>query len=98
MDLGVRIGDVLAFFFPTLFAAWPLIMAAPIAWRRPSLTSFLAMWGLLAIIRVIVAFIPTKGLAIIPEPASTLLFLALGTALGLFYIIRRAASQGVPRR
>jgi hypothetical protein len=93
MDLGVRLGDVLPFFFSTLFGFWPLIVLSPITWRRPHVRAFLQMWGLVALVRVAKALLPGPGLSFIPEPLSTILFIVVGAGLVVAFLAARRRSS-----
>jgi len=89
MDLGVRLTDVLSFFFPTLFAAWPLFLLVPLGWRDRSLRSFAVIWCFLALVRFASVFFQGTGLRVIPEPLSTALFLAAGALIVAVFLIQR---------
>jgi hypothetical protein len=89
MDLGVRLSDVLPFFFSTLFGFWPLLVLSPITWRRPHVRAFLEMWGLVALVRVAKALFPGPGLSFIPEPLSTILFIVAGVGLVIAFLAAR---------
>ncbi|HET7010427.1 MAG TPA: hypothetical protein VFI11_06600 [Anaerolineales bacterium] len=99
MNIVTALTDVLAFIFGTIFSLWPLWMAIPLIRKKGSLLIFLILWLFLGFVRVLAAYAPTRGLRIIPEPANTLFFIAVGLVIGLMFIIRRAsATEGAPRR
>jgi len=95
MDLGVRLSDVLPFFFSTLFGFWPLLVLSPITWRRPHVRALLGMWGLVALVRIAKALFPGPGLSFIPEPLSTILFIVAGVGLVIAFLAapRRSSVQ-----
>jgi hypothetical protein len=96
MDLGTRLPDVLGPLLGTLFAAWPLLLLAPITWKHQGVATFLRVWLVVALVRIGSAIVARPGLSVIPEPASTLFFLAVGITLGLVYMLRRATNSPSP--
>jgi len=93
MNLGINTGVTFAWALTTLFAFWPLILLAPIGWRRsPTIVGFLALWGFLALIGLIARSTGLPGIHVIPEPLNTVLFLVAGAVLLLLAILSRRRS------
>jgi len=94
VDLHISLGPVLEFMLPTLFAFWPVLLAAPLSWKRTSINSFLMLWGFLFLVRVSLLFLDDEGISFIPEPLSTILFFVAGLALFVVVIFQRKRMGG----
>ena len=62
MDLGINALSILEFFLPTLFGFWPILILAPLTWKRTSVNQNIAMWVILAFDRVSLFLLPGEGL------------------------------------
>ncbi len=80
--------------FFLLFPFWPLMLLAPLQWRKNSLGGMLVIWCFFAIIRLI-GFITGQTIPVflIPEPLNTVIFFAAGAILLLITWLR----NGLPR-
>ncbi len=74
--------EILAYTFSFVFMFWPLILLGSLPRRRRILDGMLSLWGLLAVMRVFLIFVP-KPLPpfFIPEPLNTTLFFVAGAVL-----------------
>jgi restriction system protein len=77
-----------------IFAFWPLILLAPLTWRKNILFGMIYLWAMFAIFRIlyIVFSIPVSVL-FIPEPLNTILLLATGGILILISLVRKAINH-----
>jgi hypothetical protein len=89
MDLGISAISTLQYLLTTLFAFWLILILAPITWKRTSINPMIAIWGLLALVRVVLIFMPADGIVIIREPLNSILFMAAGLILGVVLVIGR---------
>lgn len=78
-----------------IFALWPVYLLAPLKWRRNALKGMIVIWGVLAVVRVLLFLIalPIIGL-FVPEPLNTVVFFAAGGLL----IVLKIAHSAVHRR
>jgi hypothetical protein len=89
MDVGIRLGDVVFTMVAFLFPFWPLVVLAPIVYRGNILAKMLAMWGVMMLARIVIAFSPLPIVdVLIHEPFNTVLFLLVGGAIVLAMLIR----------
>ena len=89
MDFGINVGAIFQFFLPTLFAFWPILILSPLTWNRASIKQMAAIWGILAFLRCILVFLPGQGIALIPEPANTAMFVSAGVVLIGISLVQR---------
>ena len=95
MDFGIRLGDVLLPMLAFLFPFWPLVVLAPIVYKGNILAKMLGVWGLMLLVRLILAFSPLPAVDfIIHEPANTVLFLLVGVAVIFAILVRRLRRLG----
>ncbi|MGD0339933.1 MAG: topoisomerase DNA-binding C4 zinc finger domain-containing protein [Bacteroidota bacterium] len=90
---GVSIRSVLGV-FSLIFGFWPLMVLAPLNWRRNILWGMLCVWSGFAILRIlffIFSISPSK--LVIDEPLDTIIFLITGGILFIIYNIRNAFSK-----
>lgn len=74
--------DIFNIITSILFALWPAYLFAPLRWRRNTLTGMVVIWGILAVVRVLLFFNPLPILAILfPEPLNTVVFFITGGVL-----------------
>jgi HJR/Mrr/RecB family endonuclease len=94
MNTSMIEGVIHIFFF--LFAFWPLILVAPLNWRRNSLSGMMAVWCFFAVIRLIGLFAGQEmPVLIIPEPLNTIIFLSTGALLFLIIIARKSFQRRI---
>jgi restriction system protein len=82
--------DILFF----IFAFWPLMLLAPLEWRKDSIRGMLIIWCFFAVIRLI-GFITGQTIPVflIPEPLNTVIFFTAGAIL----LIITGLRSGLPR-
>jgi len=80
--------QVLITAFNFIFGFWPLLLLSALKQRGKILTNLMITWGFWAVVRLLLFLIsPTPPAAIfIPEPYSTILFLATGGILFLLFL------------
>ena len=85
MDLGIKLGDLLAALAGSLFAFWPFLVLAPITWERRSFPriarAMLIIWVVAAAAGLAAYLARFPHFSIIREPANSLLFIGAGVAL-----------------
>ncbi len=89
MDLHISLLSVLEFFLPTLFTFWPVLLIAPLNWKRRSINHILFVWGFLLLVRASLFFLDGEGISFIPEPLSTILFMFAGLLLLGVAVVKR---------
>lgn len=94
MELGISVLSILEFFLPTLFAFWPILILAPLNWKRTSINQIIALWVILAFVRVSLFLLPGEGLSLIPEPLNSILFISAGIVLFGIALIQRRIRNG----
>jgi hypothetical protein len=75
--------------FENVFGFWPLLLLAPLQNRRSGIRNMVYVWGVWAIIRILLFFNPqplSKPITIIQEPLNTLLFFGTGFILIAIWI------------
>jgi len=83
---------LLAYVFGILFSFWPLLLLAPLGWRRVSnlMYAILSIWVFLFIGRMLAFLVePMPSLLGIPEPWNTVGFFIAGVILFLIAYLRR---------
>jgi restriction system protein len=77
-----------------IFAFWPLIVLAPLTWRKNILLGMIYLWAMFAILRILffVFSIPVSVL-FITEPLNTILLFATGGILILFSVARKTINR-----
>jgi len=98
MDVGMHLPDVLFTMASFLFPFWPLVVLAPVVYKGNILAKMLVMWGLMLLVRIIVAFsqLPTVDF-LIHEPANTILFLLVGGAIVFAMLLRGLRRLASPK-
>ena len=94
MELGISALSILEFFLPTLFAFWPIFILAPLTLKRVSVNQNIAVWVILAFVRVSLFLLPGEGLLLIPEPLNSILFISAGIVLFGIALIQRRLRNG----
>jgi hypothetical protein len=81
-------------FLSLMFGFWPLILLAPLNWRRNSLLGMVYVWIGFAILRILFfLFSINPSVLVIEEPLNTILFFAAGGILFLLFIARNALKR-----
>jgi hypothetical protein len=81
-------------FLSLMFGFWPLILLAPLNWRRNSLLGMIYVWIGFAILRILFfLFSINPSVLVIEEPLNTILFFAAGGILFLLFIARNALKR-----
>jgi hypothetical protein len=77
-----------------IFAFWPLIVLAPLTWRKNILLGMIYLWAMFAILRILffVFSIPVSVL-FITEPLNTFLLFATGGILILLSVARKTINR-----
>jgi hypothetical protein len=80
--------SILAYVFGIVFSFWPLLILAPIGWRKGNIfRGVLLMWVVVFVCWAVARVIPPIPSMLIPEPANTYLFFLTGiTGIILFGI------------
>jgi hypothetical protein len=80
--------------FSVIFGFWPLILLAPLNWRKNSLLGMIYVWIGFAILRILfLIFSIIPSVLVIDEPLNTILFFAAGGLLFLLYVARNALKR-----
>jgi predicted RNA-binding Zn-ribbon protein involved in translation (DUF1610 family) len=75
--------------FSLIFGFWPIMVLAPLNWRRNILSGMLYIWGFFAILRILFyLFSISPSKLVIDEPLNTIIFFISGGILLLVFIIR----------
>jgi hypothetical protein len=81
--------------FSLIFGFWPLIVLAPLNWRRDNLLGMIYVWGFFAVFRVLFIFFSiTPSKLVIDEPLNTYIFILAGGILFSIYFLRKKISNG----
>jgi hypothetical protein len=86
--MSISVFQILFPLFDIVFDFWPFLILAPLQNRRSGIRNMVFVWGLWAIIRIILFFNPepiSKSM-LIPEPLSTILFFVTGVILIAIWI------------
>jgi len=81
--------------FSLIFGFWPIMVLAPLNWRRNILAGMLYIWGFFAILRILFFFFsisPSK--LVIDEPLNTFIFFISGGILLVIYVVRDRVNKG----
>ncbi len=72
--------------FSLIFGFWPLMLLAPLNWRKNTLLGIIYLWSLFAILRILFFFFSiTPSVLLISEPLNTFIFFGSGGVLFLIY-------------
>lgn len=86
---NLNIRDILGL-FSIIFGFWPLMVLAPLNWRKNSLLGMIYVWGFFAVLRLLFAFYsisPSK--LVVEEPINTVLFFLSGGVLISVFLFRK---------
>jgi hypothetical protein len=91
---GISIKGVLGL-FSLIFGFWPLMVLAPLNWRRNILWGMLCVWSGFAILRILfIIFSISPSKLVIDEPLNTIIFFITGGILFLIYNTKKAIDKG----
>jgi HJR/Mrr/RecB family endonuclease len=72
--------------FSLIFGFWPLMLLAPLNWRKNTLLGIIYLWSFFAILRILFFFFSiTPSVLLISEPLNTFIFFGSGGVLFLIY-------------
>ncbi len=99
MDLNVPLSTVLLTALNVLFVFWPVILIAPIFWRRVDRLRIVALlWLFLGIGKLIYEVsLEAPFEFLIPEPQNTMLFGGFGVLLLGIWIVEKRPSSSLRR-
>ena len=86
---------ILGYAFGIFYSFWPVIVLAPLGWRRGNiLLGMIILWGFMLIGWLFALSVSLKPfMVIIPEPLNTFLFLLTGAILVAWPIVRKARER-----
>jgi hypothetical protein len=98
-EFRLPLREILGLGFSLVFMFWPILLLTPLGGRGPYLLHMVVMWSFLALVRVVVAFTQdVLSWGPIPEPLSTLAFVAVGAVLWTALVVRGGRARALLRR